>query len=97
MNAVELKDGPDGVTLKVKAKPKARWDAVLGVRGDALVVSVRATPERGRANRALVAVLARELRVPRSQVEIVAGRTHSEKVVRLAGLTAREVRARLEL
>lgn len=92
---LDLREGPDGVTLKLKVKPRAKRSGITGVRGDALGVSVTAPPEKGRANKAVIAVLAGVFDVPKGAIEIVAGGTHSEKIIRLRGVTARQVLERL--
>jgi hypothetical protein len=92
---MQLKEGVEGVTLKLKVKPKARRNAVLGVHGDALRVSVTAAAEKGKANQACIALLAQTLGVPKSHIEILTGETHSEKVIRVRGLTSRQIQERL--
>ncbi len=92
---LELRDGPEGATLKIKVKPKANQNAILGVRGDALLIAVTAAPEQGKANRACIDLLARALKIPKSDIKIIAGETHPEKIVHLRGLTAAQMRERL--
>jgi uncharacterized protein len=57
---------------------------------------VAAPPERGRANEALVQLLAGALDVPRSSVRVVAGQTGRAKVVEIQSLTSGQVERRLE-
>jgi hypothetical protein len=68
---------------------------VAGTREGALVVKLTAPPVDGEANAALARFLARLLGVPPSAVQLVRGATAREKLVRVAGLRAPEVRARL--
>ena len=56
---------------------------------------VVAAPERGRANDAVVALLAETLSLPREDVAVVAGATSRDKVVELAGISAEETDRRL--
>jgi hypothetical protein len=70
----------DFITLKVKAKPGARQDAVLGVRGAELLVSVRAVAEKGRANEEIARVLAKALGVSRSRIALRLGGASPHKV-----------------
>lgn len=91
-----FRETPDGVTLKIKVKPKARANEIAGVRGDALLVHVTASPTDGEANRAVIKVLSDALNVPRRQVVIVTGHTSREKVVKIAGVKAAEVKIALE-
>lgn len=81
--------------LSVKVAPRAAEDGIQGWIGDDLKVRVRAAPERGRANAAVIAVLAGALDLPRAAVRIVAGSTSSRKAVEIVGLTAAEARRRL--
>ena len=94
---MKLKEGLEGVSLKLKVKTKAKQNAVRGVRGDALLVSVTAAPEKGKANQACIALLAQILQLPKSNIEILAGETHPEKVIRVRGLTSTQVQERLAL
>ena len=59
--------------------------APLADRRTALKVRVTAPPEGGKANRALVALLAREWRLPKGAVQVVAGASSRHKILRLAG------------
>lgn len=65
--------GAGAVTLRVKAKPHSREDAVLGPRAGELVVAVRAVAEKGKANAEIVKVLAKALGVGREQVVLKSG------------------------
>jgi hypothetical protein len=58
-------------------------------------VRVSAAPERGRANQAVVALLASRLRVPRASLSVVSGHTARDKVIELRGLDADEAERRL--
>ena len=57
--------------LNVRVTPGARQDAVAGWQGTALKVKVRAAPEKGKANDAVCALIARTLGVPPGAVAIV--------------------------
>jgi uncharacterized protein (TIGR00251 family) len=80
--------------IHLRVKPGARADAIVGFHGGALKIAVAAPPEKGKANDAAVALLARALGVPESSVSIVAGRTSQNKVA-LVDLPADELHARL--
>lgn len=93
---LDVKPSAGGCSLRVKVRPGARAEGVQGVHAGALKVSVTAPPERGRANEAVVRLLATALGVARGGVEIVAGHASRDKTVRVAGLAADQVLARLE-
>jgi uncharacterized protein YggU (UPF0235/DUF167 family) len=82
-----------GVALYVRLTPKGGRDALDGVESLAdgrsvLKARVRAAPENGRANEALIALIAAALRVPKSAVTIRAGATSRVKTVFIAGAPA---------
>jgi uncharacterized protein YggU (UPF0235/DUF167 family) len=81
--------------LPVKVVPGASRDAIAGWLGDALKVRVTAAPERGRANAAACALIARALSLPRANVRIVAGDATARKLVEIEGLAEADVRERL--
>jgi len=83
------------IRVRIKVVPKAAHNAIVGWIGDSLKVRVTAAPERGKANSAVVALLASALGVPREQVVIVAGATSAQKLVEISGLPEAEIRARL--
>ncbi|MBI3478078.1 MAG: YggU family protein [Acidobacteria bacterium] len=82
----------DGVTFAVKVHPRAKKNAITGQVGEALKVSLTAPPVDGKANDACIDFFAKLLKVPRSSVTIAAGQTSRNKVIRVVGLTAQQVR-----
>jgi uncharacterized protein (TIGR00251 family) len=79
--------------LRVHVSPGARQEEVVGWRGGALRVKVRARPEKGRANQAVVQMLARRLGVASANVSIVHGATARDKLVEVEGLSEEELRS----
>ena len=80
----------DGLRLAVRLTPRGGRDAIDGVETLAdgrqvLKIRVRVAPSDGEANAALVALLARELDLPRSTVTLAAGATARLKTVALTG------------
>jgi uncharacterized protein (TIGR00251 family) len=90
-----IKDSPNGATFAVKVHPRAKKNAITGEVGEALKLSLTAPPADGKANEACIEFFAKLLKVPRSSVTIAAGHTSRNKVIRVAGLSAEEVRKRL--
>jgi hypothetical protein len=91
-----VKNSLTGATFAVKVHPRAKKNAITGQVGDALKVALTAPPVDGKANEACIDFFAKLLNVPRSSVTIAAGQTSRNKVIRVAGLSAEEVRGRLE-
>ena len=81
--------------LRVRVSPGASRTAVSGRHGEAWKVRVAAPPEAGRANEAVVSLLAETLSLPRRSVTLVAGLGARDKVVEVAGLEQAEAERRL--
>jgi len=82
--------GPAGLALVVRVTPNAGRDAIEGVerRDDgsvALRLRVRAVPDRGKANAAVIALVARALGVPKSAIVLTSGATARLKTLAVAG------------
>lgn len=93
---IPIHDTTAGVTFAVKVRPRAKKNAITGELGDALKIALTAPPMDGRANDACIEFFAGLLKVSRSSVTIASGASSRNKVIRVAGLTAKEVRQRLE-
>lgn len=85
----------DGARIALLVVPGASRDTIVGLHGDALRVRVSAPPEKGRANDAVVALLAAALGTRRGAVEIDAGHGSRRKSAVVRGMTPDEVRRRL--
>ena len=92
---IPVSDTKLGATFTVRVQPRARRNAVAGVLGEALKLSLTAPPVEGRANQACIDFLAELLGVPRSSVTIAAGETSRNKLIRVRGLSAAQVLQRL--
>lgn len=85
---VKVTESRGGISFAVKAHPRAKKDAVTGVIGEALKLSLTSPPVEGRANEACIAFFAELFKVPRASVTIAAGQSSRSKVVRVAGVSA---------
>ena len=74
---------PEAVLLHVRVQPKARANAVKGWHGAALRVCVTAAREDGKANRAVIALLAETFDVAPSSINLVRGAASRDKWFRL--------------
>jgi uncharacterized protein len=92
---VRVQQTSAGVTFAVKVHPRAKKNAITGELGEALKVSLTAPPVEGRANEACIEFFANLLKVPRSSVTIASGQSSRNKVIRVTGVTAEQVRERV--
>jgi uncharacterized protein (TIGR00251 family) len=81
--------------LRLRVSPGAARAGITGQHGDAWKVRVTAPPEDGRANEAVVRLLAEALAVPRRAITLVSGHGGREKIVQLTGIDRSQAEQRL--
>ena len=86
---------PVSTRVRLRVSPGANKAQVIGRHGEAWKVRVAAPPEGGRANEAVVRLLAETLSVPRDAVTLVSGHGGRDKIVQLAGLDLAQIERRL--
>jgi uncharacterized protein len=80
----------DHIRLALRLTPNGGRDAIDGVEADSdgetlLKARVTSMPEKGKANKALILLIARSLRIPRSSISLVSGETARKKILRIEG------------
>jgi uncharacterized protein (TIGR00251 family) len=83
------------VTFPIRVHPRAKKDAITGIIGAALKVSLTAPPIDGKANEACIEFFAKLFKVSKASISIAAGLTSRNKVVRVIGVSPAIVRQRL--
>ncbi len=86
---------PRPIRLALRVSPGAGRSAVVGRHGEAWKLRIAAPPERGRANAAVIDLLATSLDVRPTDVRIVGGGASRDKLVEVAGITSAEAKRRL--
>ncbi len=81
--------------LRLRVSPGATGRSSIHRHGDAWKVRVAAPPERGRANEAVLRLLAERLDLPRTSLKLVSGDSAREKIVELDGIDVTEAERRL--
>lgn len=95
MTPIVYEIGFEGVLLPVQAKPKASRNGVIGIHDGRLKVAVTAAPEKGKANAAVLEVLAKGLDLKSSQLSLVSGETNPKKLILIRGITPEELDRRI--
>jgi uncharacterized protein len=85
----------DSGEITVRLIPRARANEIAGERNGALLIRVTAPPVDGRANAALCRLVAKRARVGVRSVSVVRGASSREKVVRVDGVNAEDLRRAL--
>ena len=87
-----IEQRPEGVLLRVRVKPRAKKDVIQGPTPDgSLAVRLTAPPVDNKANAALIALLAKKLRVPRSMISIHSGEKSRNKTLMVSGAAREEI------
>ncbi|HYV23644.1 MAG TPA: DUF167 domain-containing protein [Pyrinomonadaceae bacterium] len=84
---IRFTETAQGITFTVRVVPRASRSEIAGEFDGALRVRLAAPPVDGAANRELIRVLAKELKVPQNAVEIVAGSASKRKTVRVGNVS----------
>ncbi|MEX0725006.1 MAG: DUF167 domain-containing protein [Planctomycetaceae bacterium] len=92
---LELTETAEGIILPVQAQPRAKRVGVTGVHAGRLKVAVAEPPEQGKANAAIIRVLAEALQLKRLQIEITAGASSSHKRFLVTGVDRAVLQNRL--
>ena len=92
---VSLETRGNDVILPVKAQPGAGKNEVRAVQDGALKVCVTQVPEKGKANKAIIEVLAKALKLRKSQITLASGDLASQKKFLIEGINESELRAKI--
>ncbi len=94
---IEIFEKDGSVTLTIRVVPRASKTEIAGEMAGALKVRVASPPVDGAANAEVTKFLAKTLGVARGDVEIVSGLASKTKKIRIAGVTAEQVKNALDL
>ncbi|CAA6678649.1 Unannotated [Lentimonas sp. CC4] len=86
---------PITTELNVRVIPNASRDEIVGWHAGALKIKTAVAPESGKANKAICALLAKHLGLPKRAVSVLRGQTNSQKCLLVTGLSEAELRERL--
>jgi uncharacterized protein (TIGR00251 family) len=96
MPGLEIQTVQGGVPFVVKVVPGSSKTTLGGILDSMLKVKVAAPPEKGKANEALIVLLAQALGIKKGKIAITRGQTNPVKHVAVSGLSAQDLKARLE-
>jgi len=82
-----LQEHPEGVVLLVKVQPRASRAGIGGEIGGRLKVRLNSPPAQGRANKELIEMVAKRLRIAKSQVHLLKGEKGKEKNLLCKGIS----------
>ena len=91
-----LRETAGGVVVAVVARAAGRRNAITGLIGSALKIQVTAAPEKGKANEAIIDVLASAFGCKRSQISLVSGATNPKKEFLMTGFSISQIAERYQ-
>lgn len=95
MKLEPIRQTDHGIEIALKVRPGAQRSGIAGTHDNRIKVAVNAPPEDGKANRAVVKLIANRLGIATANVEVVRGITSRSKTVRVTGATMSEISQRL--
>jgi hypothetical protein len=88
---IALEPHPEGTILPVRAQPGSRRNELRGEQDGMLKVCVTQSPEKGKANKAVIELIAKSLKLRKSQIELLSGETSHQKRFLIRGITPEEL------
>lgn len=86
---------PQGVVLSVRVHPGAKRNEIRTGQADSLRVSVTTAPEKGKANKAVIELLAKSFEIRKSQMEILSGETSSQKRILITDASIEQLQEKI--
>ncbi|MCA9029900.1 MAG: YggU family protein [Planctomycetaceae bacterium] len=94
--AISIEANDEGVFLPVHAQPGAKKNRIVGEHDGRLKVAVTAAPEKGKANKEIIAFLSKTLGIRKNQILIRSGETNSRKLLVVSDVDPRELQNKIE-
>ena len=94
---IDIQPHPDGSVLPVRAQAGSRSPGLRGEQDGALKVAVTQVAEKGKANKAIIAMLSKELGIRRSAFQLLSGTTTVRKKFIVSGVTPTQLARQIQL
>lgn len=88
---LNVKETSSGIIIPVKVQPNASKERIIGEHNGQLKIAVTAAPEKGKANKAIIKLLAEKFDTKVSCIRIISGETSREKKVFVEGATPADI------
>lgn len=93
--AILVEPWEDGAAFHVKAHAGAKRDSLAGLHDGMLKVEVTTAPEKGKANKAIVKLIAKRLNLPPGALHLLSGETNPKKRFGARGIAPDDLRNRI--
>ena len=85
---INVTENGSGIIIPVRVQPNASKERIVGEYNGQLKIAVSAPPEKGKANKAIIKLLAEKLGTKVSSIRVISGETSREKRIFIEGLRA---------
>ena len=96
MSQLNIKETGAGVIIEARLHPRAGRNRLAGVINNRLKIDVSAAPVKNRANRSMIKLLSKELKVPQEMIVIKRGAAGRDKLIEIRSITSAELKRRLQ-
>ena len=91
MNRLNINETETGVTIEIRLHPRAGRDRIAGVINNRLKIDVSAAPIKNKANRSMIKLLSKTLKVPQDAIVIKRGATGRNKLIEIRSISIEKV------
>ena len=72
------------MNINIKVTPKAKENSIKKIDSTNYHIKITAPPDKGKANQAIIKLLAKELKIPKSSLQIIKGKTSRNKIIEIS-------------
>ncbi len=88
---IKIREMEDGIIIPAKIQPNSSKEQVMGEYAEKLKIAVTSPPEKGKANKAIVKVLAKWLNIKGSDIQIISGDKSKDKEIFIRNITEKDL------
>ncbi len=88
---IKIREMGDGIIIPARIQPNSSKEKVIGEYAEKLKIAVTSPPEKGKANKAIVKVLAKWLNIKSSDIQIVSGEKSKDKEIFVRNITEKDI------
>ncbi len=88
---IKIREIEDGIVVSVKVQPNSSNDRVIGEYADQIKIAVTVAPEKGKANKAVIKLVAKWLGIKNSDIQIISGETSRDKELFIRNITEEDL------
>ncbi len=92
---IKIREMEDGIIIPARIQPNSSKEKIMGEYAEKLKIAVTSPPEKGKANKSIVKVLAKWLNIKTSDIQIVSGEKSKDKKIFVRNITKKDLQTLL--